>query len=1676
MDSLTTQQTALEQDVDSPFSYVEWKNRNAGYDTNAYSKYLVNWFSDHKANPVSKKFVLRQKYLYMLNQLQLFFTEEELHSWYSKVNISDEKELLLSIPFFAKKLKHIAIYYLKLRNKLKNTKLKYNLVGSVKGLELEIKHKLMETFSTLNVELPPEIRNTVVDPDVLIKNLNVEIEELYDDTVYFDKTATSPLSSRINLLDIPTHELFLSKGIELSSDSWVFNALAVPTVDSIEAAVASLTGDIFETTDAQLYYSFLQKYLSENKYITFFNSASTTTITNIVPINVGNNRFFYPSGIVENTLKLDYILDPVPLSSIIPEFGNAANSIAGADTIYVQKGKGNIQGAWLRYKDFEKTETVLEALIKPNQKTSFIFPYPGYGLSSEDISWTGSSLSATYEFDFLSEEYKNATYKAYWDQDLNNDTTDAILINNTLLPFQGSMPSKSPVLADKIFVANQRPLLPLLMPGEPEKGAWLYKFDKTSIPVVPQLFDNNTLVWPYEYISQGSEAFPVQFQTFDFNQICEPVFLRELQAPFAVAGNSFETAEKVYKLSNYNDIPATAIECCWLSGQVNTTGNIQWVSQNGFSALFEPNVPTRFVWTGPDNTQLSSVFGFVSHAEDCQFSVDSSLKDPSQCECKQVYYSAYGHPGNAFADNNSKADYILLDSSDNLDAFDLGSCIDSKGEQITTSTEFAWFKTNTKQGWGDGKWTSGQNGSPFLLKKGVVYIYNRTSSKDDVMFPSYSVSYRFPETGETKWVQCKKSPDGGSWTTTNRESTFVFSPGDLIKWDRAPSTTNYMLSAKQVDNETTSLSSLWCTFDQIALDGIVPSTTVTFPLAYQLTNEASSRTQLPLLSADRFITIADLSRVYWWKFTNTSVQGSTPFYIYDEAVTTFTPKVTGTYVLEVSAQIITATTITTAGIEQSTQEIFFDSNTIPPIYVLPKTRTEYDPVEFKTPTSGFLIEHPLRGWNYASKQYDGVSEGAKPYWATLFLNKDINTKQKGLSLWGYNSDYINGYLPNFSPSISDMQLIYGNVITYERSGGSFIWKQPIIFNTFVGTTEWCKITAAEASFGALSSIYDISIVGNAATFASNEPTDITLTNYSNGGPVEIIYNSMSTFEWALSVQIPTTPLDPITSLALEATSPWGVLTNRFNATVATAPELTRLYSEKDVGGYFTSNYLGASQYINKNFTISPLSGNMNATVYTENVGVHVGGRGVTQSDQETFFTWSEDNRWLKEPPTTNKLTGSVKKNLTKTLQTFVPYNEASSSKQTGINNVADILSPWKNAETNEWIDNINKPTSFTGVHSTESWSKDQISSKEYGKIMSTCVHDIYGTNYGLFTETSENRNGGTLWVRRPNELLTPGYVALSAVFNSIKDLSVTTYKQLTGNEIINIDCFSDTLMFHTPSALIFAKISYDYGTDQIVGSLDDTKYVSLTPQNTAIQMHVGQNWYFPDANKIVCSLTTLSAETLYPELYELDTVSNSFVKQFPSDNVEYETIQQSLSDLAIKTIDSALLTHNSNLHQYLLTITGTLSNETPFITDITIDKRQYYTVSDIKIYKAFPVDSAPYLIGFETSKRVEATVPFSFALSSTETLRDVYIDPTVPLSQFSTLAHTLSNKSIQLSGVIMEEGVFSFECKVSNSGGENIFPIGIDVLPTPNITTLDGEGLYTFDGDRILPFDYSGIV
>lgn len=1587
-------------DYNAPFSYLEWKLRRPSITEKDavyhYNRYLIEWFETNKEKKVSNQFILRQRYLYLLNQLQIYFSEEERNNWYNKVNLADEKELLLAIPFFAKKLKDIALYYLKLRKQLKNTKVKYNTVGSLAAIERELRTYFLKTLTTENTELSTSMQALLPAFEELRNSLTIEIEELYDDKSYFDHSDTVPVSAYFNLADQATSDYYKTKGITLSSAEWLFNALTLPVTASIEAYTNFIAGDIvqafptgdfsgnsnfeiaqdssgisnFEPPEVDLYGTFIQKYLAENKFQLAVANVSSTIEVNDIDLVQGNNYFYYPYGIVDTSISIPRKLATVQLSSITINGATAGDDISTGDIMFVKNGD-SLKSAWLYNRVYDSNTVNMNARLNTNSTTSFIFPYPGYGLSGQNFEWTGPSTASVGEYNFLSREYKTAVNEAYWSQTLSADTCDPILINNTTLVSGAPYPSDNSLFADQIYIREDR--------GKSRNsignvnGAWLYRFERTSIPIDSN--QSNVILWPYTNVDPSTNL-PHHLKHTNYRNVCQPVLIQNINKSSGIASSEFEYADKIYKLNKYSDSIENATECAWLSSSYDRVGNIQFVKQDGFNARFDAGVPLRFVWTGPNNTTLDTVFRSTTHTQDCPFAINSSSLSAlewQQCKCRQVYYSPLGHPGTTFQQYNTIADCIVEEESTNLDPFDFGSWLDNTNASINSSQKFAWYRTNSKHSWGDGRWVSNSIGvAPFTLKYGKTYIYRRANNNfDGSNLPHYSVQYSY-RTANTVWMKGKKVTDSGTWYGLSAQSEMVLYPGDFLKYDRKEYTTSALISAQTYLAQSENRGSIWSSLDYIALDTrlytlggptIYPRPVQTyFQTVYVSWPEvvpplgitdsqypAYPLTSLSAISAWDIIYDQDptkRTRIYkGTKYTfptNPVTPGlSGVWYSSDVSGFSFVPAFVGTYTIQVTA------------VRAGDGAVFAFTN-IPKITAVDIYQEREVPVIFQNNSTGFLIEQPLNGWNYNTNSFNAASQGARPYWAVLYTEKNLSTQNKGIYSWGYPFSYVNNYLPNKNPVLSPLELQFGNVVEYFRKGYSFDWVQPITYKTYVNSPVWCQLSAVITNGASLSSIFESERKPTLNTFPQKTPTDIELSNILNGRPTEIYYYATNSFTWNVSVEVLQIPSTPTPELFFESSTPWTNLPNRFFPTIAQLPVLEEIYSQKDVGGYFIPQNLGASQYLNKDFTISLSSENLSGVFLGEDTNIHIGGRGHTKQDQPTLYKWSESNQWLKESATAEKLAGAVKKSLTKTLQTFVPYQENSEDSPVGLVNTRSRLTPWGGPYNDIWTDKNNEPKSFTGVRNVSAWTQSQVL-KQNQQTLDYWVTDVFGNQYGLFKQLSaipvKDRKtiSGQLWTRTNDQTVFPSSISLSAVFQNMADekQDQNLYLELVGTTIKSVDCFFDTLMIETPSTLTFARINYDYENSVIESSVDFVRSISLSQT-----LRFEQTWFFADIKKVVIFLTALSPgnDSFVPEFYELDLDTFVLQKVFPSTQMLTTAFQTALSNFSYSELSRGLLHYNPTSHKYLITYTGVTETSGLFVINITVNSYEAYNFEKIDIY------------------------------------------------------------------------------------------------------------------------------
>lgn len=1678
-----TSKTSVVLDGTAPLSFKEWYQVYTGIipgqEYNQYNTYLTDWYANKQKETVDYNAELRLTYLGLLKQLQLFFNTKDVEDWYNNINFDDEKELLIAIPYFARKLKNIAIYYLQLREEVKKSKIKYNQAGSNKGLVQYLQELLLLSFTKKrdgDITLPQSIWTNVPELSTVKDTLSITVEELYDDHHYSDQSTTLPASAYYNLDDVNLTTYLNSKNIPLTDADWIYKqGNTTVTVQDIVDSL-DLTRDIFT------------KYIAEEK---FTDLQSTTTSLLSTPINIydvslntGSNFFYWPYGPYRPNISTITRLVPVPLTAAkIETLGTGGTDVTTADTIFVKTARG-VEGAWLRFKQFEESLEQMTVYVEGNKQTTFKYPFPGFGLSADDIDWTGPSLQFTSEYQYLENNLKELVNQAYWNLDVSLSGADPIQINNTTLINIGAYPSESYNTADKVRVRAFSPNYTDSAAYGNAEEAWLYKMVKTDIPVGPE---NNLIVWPYERID-STEPFPAYYPN-DIATVCEPISLQNVNNPFGTSSNSITGSDVIYKLAKYTDTETDAIECAWLSGQTYTYGKYTGISQPGLNIICRTGDYVYFVWEGEDLTDANRVFKTINHQPDCTFARSaSSYKDYDLCTCKATQFTPFGHPGLEYTDNNSLADFIVEQIDDSF--IDLTTWKDNNGTTYTSSSSFAFYKTNNTIGWGNGSWYSGDTavGNNFLLRQGRPYVYRRATDNTLELpdnFPFYIARYPY-NNQKTLWVNATKNTEG-SWISTDTTSNMALRPGDILLYKKAPITEYSSLTATETStNQSTAvnLGSIWATYDYLTTDkgdfGLPQTTTISYPNAFY----PFGAKIIPSLSA-QYVQYPDVNSgnvvTGLWKLIDPNENEYNFNYT---SSFNFVPLIPGIHTVLLTA--ITASQVSPGreyGSSTSTGQTpsgYYVFTNIPQITAIDKINIPTTTVTVSTYTReapGFVINTPLFGWNYNTGRPNSSTNGVKPFWALG------NTTYKDVISWGASFRLVDDYNIITQPLFSNLTINTGNLVEYDRKyQRSLTWVQPINYKIEVNENIWSSIqiiTTATSNFDSI--LYNLT--NQAVVIPTTEPSPIQLTNVIDNQPVEVYYKSINPFTWSISAvsvvatsEFGTANLSRISS----PLQPWDNLTNRYFPSYAIFPAFDKLYSVSDKGGYFTPNNLGISTYLNKDFT-SLLSVSSNVlSSYFEDGTKRAGGRSFTKQDQPTPYTIVEDNNtWLKEPVTSGPIAGNLKKQVTKKYQKFIPYQstyETNPNVQLGLVLPTSRQTPWGGKEDLVWTDEANKPQNFSGVVNVSAWSDTQIL-KQTGKILDNWVTDIFGNQYGLYKDIRgmspyERRFvPGEIWVRKNTKFVSPAKDALSAVFDTYATLNL--YNELTGVGVTKIDMFFDTLYIETTSAIILEDLDFNFDTGSISSITDNARFLSLAAPVSAnlireiqdggnltnyniftidgsflvtisgediVQIGLtnfakpGDTWFLPEEKAVIVSTCyELSSLGIYPELYKLDLVTRDFQKIFPN-RQDVTTLRTVLSTYT--TFDPPILSYDKTKNEFLLTVLGDGTD----IIEFTMLNIPNTPLQNITVYTpSNENNNLPPVVTSSLSLTGTTSVTFNYTVSAANTPTSYQV------TDSTTYPWISANSSGVFTGTPTTSGNFYVPFVVTNSVGPTYYSLNITV-------------------------------
>lgn len=601
-------------DESQPLPFSSWVRLNPALipeqEVILYNQYLRGWYQEKQDKQPSYATQIRLRYLQLLSQLQVFFNKEETENWYRQVDITSDKEVLLAIPYFAKKLKELALFYLRSRGRIKDTKLQYNLTGTERGLALALRELFLYNFTKDGdeVKLPSTLWQKAPSLSAVKDTFRVVIEEFYEEN---NSLSAYDVSSSLWYTD------FL-KEKNLEDTDWVA-LLETGTLDLSEETLESLwtpenldlsQTPFYESVDAlNSYNQWVQKIMGSD-VVTVAAAPSSIEVQEFnLELEEGWSEFFWPIGAQSAYASSLGRLVPVSLSSMeVMKNGTSGEELSSSDLLFVEGSEG-VEGAW--YCDAKQIITPVPFKVSFPTKSiqSFRYPFPGRGLSGEDVSWTGVSTVQNNTYLYLPKIYRDAIDNAYWGDSLSTSACNDLYFQTEYPLLTSGNSSYNPISADEIWIRENTSSDFIVKTNTFILGGWNYRSSNIEWPINRQ--KNNTFFWPP--LSAPESSFrPLLSANREIGSLETP--LSSLRVAGMMGGTTPANSDLLFKVPSLTSTEDQATEAYWFQGVSKTAGDLTLLKQNGFSLRVNPFSNQTFVWSASTQA-LSSLFTGVSSSD-----------------------------------------------------------------------------------------------------------------------------------------------------------------------------------------------------------------------------------------------------------------------------------------------------------------------------------------------------------------------------------------------------------------------------------------------------------------------------------------------------------------------------------------------------------------------------------------------------------------------------------------------------------------------------------------------------------------------------------------------------------------------------------------------------------------------------------------------------------------------------------------------------------------------------------------------------------------------------------------------------------------------------------------------------------------------------------------------------
>lgn len=403
--SITNNLSETKLDTRAPFSLIDFLTNIGNLEKNAeeinlYQIYLRNWQEASGSNTQTIETDIKTQFVAFLSEIKLLHSTTEEKRYLENIDFSDDEQLTVAIPFFARKVKELSQYFSKKRSEVTRDLNRIKSKGSNEGLIDAIKGEILNTYNgddLIEGLTKPENIGQFVD------NLSFEIENYYDTTNdYYDLDP----EKTPDFYDTPTGErntFFTSNTNYLSGSFYVDTEKALREIINLQGIslkeIPSLLVDYNTTDTSTLPETFFTNYNNDGKSFNYLQQAQ------LMKKFMGTDMYYLSTNSLNQVLSGKLFDATSPHKNLLNINHPTVISLSGTE---IQTSRE--AGLFFRPTNFGilKAEACFEPVLDTRtliKNNFYIFPDPNRYGNIEGLG--GSSRLSPFKFNFTNKELKN---------------------------------------------------------------------------------------------------------------------------------------------------------------------------------------------------------------------------------------------------------------------------------------------------------------------------------------------------------------------------------------------------------------------------------------------------------------------------------------------------------------------------------------------------------------------------------------------------------------------------------------------------------------------------------------------------------------------------------------------------------------------------------------------------------------------------------------------------------------------------------------------------------------------------------------------------------------------------------------------------------------------------------------------------------------------------------------------------------------------------------------------------------------------------------------------------------------------------------------------------------------------------------------------------------------------